>query len=120
MVLQSPVGLVERVLRGWATEAFQTDRPDAVQETGRRLLSVWLSAPRMTVCTLPQVDIFSLGVLLWELATKEFPVRGQLRPVAVPEECPAEVAELIGDCLEVEPRRRPSAEEVFHRIQSLA
>lgn len=31
--------------------------------------------------------MFSYGVLLWELVTKEVPRRGHLRPVRVPEEC---------------------------------
>lgn len=33
------------------------------------------------------MDVFSYGVLLWELVTKEVPRRGHLRPVRVPEEC---------------------------------
>ena len=33
------------------------------------------------------MDVFSYGVLLWELVTKELPQRGQLRDVRVPEEC---------------------------------
>ena len=37
---------------------------------------------------LPQVDIYSFGVVLWELVTKEIPRRGALRDVRVPEECP--------------------------------
>ena len=30
-----------------------------------------------------QVDIFSFGIILWELATHEMPIRGQLRDVVV-------------------------------------
>jgi len=30
-----------------------------------------------------QVDIFSFGIMLWELATHEMPIRGQLRDVVV-------------------------------------
>jgi hypothetical protein len=42
-----------------------------------------------------QVDCFSYGVVLWEIVTKEQAHRGNWRPVLVPEECPAEVVELL-------------------------
>ena len=35
-----------------------------------------------------QVDVYSFGVVLWELVTKEQALRGQLRNVLVPSECP--------------------------------
>ena len=33
------------------------------------------------------MDVYSYGVLLWELVTKELPFRGGLRAMRVPEEC---------------------------------
>ena len=41
-----------------------------------------------------QVDVFSFGVLLWEIVTGEPPQRGNLRALDVPGECPAEAREL--------------------------
>jgi len=34
------------------------------------------------------VDIYSFGVVLWEIVTREMPKRGRLRDVLVPDECP--------------------------------
>lgn len=42
-----------------------------------------------------QVDIYSFGVVLWEIVTQEKGRRGQLRQTKVPEECPAEIESLI-------------------------
>ena len=42
-----------------------------------------------------QVDCFSYGVVLWEIVTKEQTQRGNWRSVLVPDECPADVEELI-------------------------
>ena len=58
-----------------------------------------------------QVDIYSVGIILWELVTLMTPARGNLRSVKVPEECPAEVAHLIEDCLNANnPDKRPSCQ----------
>ncbi|KAK9803730.1 hypothetical protein WJX73_008474 [Symbiochloris irregularis] len=66
-------------------------------------------------CT-AKVDIFSLGIVLWELCTSETPHRGRNRPVRVPEECPASIAALIDRCQEFEPNDRPTAKEVVQAI----
>ncbi|CAL8471556.1 g11098 [Coccomyxa elongata] len=64
-----------------------------------------------------KADIFSLGVVLWNICTQEVPLRGHLRRVQVPAECPASIAELIDDCLERPPEDRPSAREAFEVIK---
>eukprot|EP00887_Chlorella_sp_A99_P005023 scaffold4.g5023.t1 len=72
------------------------------------------SAPEMlwgTKCT-AKADVYSFGVVLWEIATGETPVRGQLRDPVVPEECPAELCDLIARCLDADPDVRPSAVEL--------
>lgn len=42
-----------------------------------------------------QVDIYSFGVVLWEIVTQDRGRRGQLRQTKVPDECPAGIEELI-------------------------
>ncbi|KAK9829623.1 hypothetical protein WJX72_006940 [[Myrmecia] bisecta] len=64
-----------------------------------------------------KVDIYSFGVVAWEMATQETPQRGQLRGVKVPEECPVAIAQLIDDCLELDPANRPTARELFDRLR---
>jgi hypothetical protein len=73
---------------------------------------LWLSmlvrfAPRHVCC--------SYGVCLWEVVTGDIPVRGYLRDVLVPQECPAEVRQLISDCMETESNLRPTAQELVRR-----
>ncbi|KAK9834170.1 hypothetical protein WJX81_004930 [Elliptochloris bilobata] len=64
-----------------------------------------------------KVDIYSFGVVLWEMVCRERPLRGHLRARRVPEECPAAVNALIDACIEAEtPALRPSAHEIFVRL----
>lgn len=47
------------------------------------------------------------------------PARGNLRSVKVPEECPADVAHLIEDCLNANnPDDRPTASQIYDRLIS--
>ena len=59
-----------------------------------------------------EADVFSFGIMLWELVTQEMPIRGALRDVRVPEECPSPIKCLISRCMASEPARRPTAHEV--------
>lgn len=59
-----------------------------------------------------QADIFSYGVILWEIVTHEQPTRGGWKDCICPQECPAEIDCLINKCLHEDPDERPSAKNL--------
>ena len=70
-------------------------------------------------CT-SSVDMYSYGVVLWEIVTGEAPVRGRMRDVRVPEECPRVVSDLIKACLDPAIHGgkvlRPTASQAFKTL----
>ena len=66
-------------------------------------------------CT-ERADIYSFGVVLWEVCTGAVPTRGRMRALEVPVDCPAEVAALVTDCMAADPMQRPSAQQLVERL----
>ena len=56
-------------------------------------------------------------MILWEIVTHEQPARGGLRDCKVPQECPAEIDQLINQCLAQNPDERPTAKDIYETIQ---
>ena len=55
---------------------------------------------------------------MWEVVTHEQPARGRMRSLKVPQECPADIDELISSCLSESPLKRPSAKEAYHKLKA--
>uniref|UniRef100_H3A1K4 Mixed lineage kinase domain like pseudokinase n=1 Tax=Latimeria chalumnae TaxID=7897 RepID=H3A1K4_LATCH len=75
-------------------------------------------------------EIYSFGIVLWEIATREIPFKGyrtseiyekvyksQYRQ-ALPDDCPSDLKELIDECRNFDPFERPTAGGLIERLRS--
>ncbi|KAK9820873.1 hypothetical protein WJX74_000255 [Apatococcus lobatus] len=60
-------------------------------------------------------DVFSLGVILWEVCSGQQPEHRQF-PLESPEDCPEAIADLIRGCLSEMPQERPTMQTVFNTL----
>jgi Ran GTPase-activating protein (RanGAP) involved in mRNA processing and transport/predicted Ser/Thr protein kinase len=79
-------------------------------------------------------DMYSYGVVLWELAARKIPFEGKpdlavMRQVtqgkretidAIPANCPSKLSRLIRHCWIMEPAKRPSAEEAITQLRTVS
>jgi len=75
-------------------------------------------------------DMFSFGMLLWEMITRELPYKNaQVQGLIIqwvvagtrekiPKKCPPSLAKLVKWCWEAEPKKRPAIEDAIKILQS--
>ncbi|XP_060683285.1 mitogen-activated protein kinase kinase kinase 20-like isoform X1 [Hemiscyllium ocellatum] len=77
-------------------------------------------------------DTFSYGVVLWEMLTREIPFNGleglqvawlvveKNERLTIPKGCPASFAELLHQCWETDPKKRPSFKQVLGILEIMS
>jgi len=67
----------------------------------------------------PKADVYSCGVVLWEIVTGKAPVRGYVTQPEVGPRCPQKVADLIAQCLQADPELRPTARALYEQLSEV-
>jgi serine/threonine-protein kinase len=112
----------------------ETDSTEALTRAGMVLGTIRTMAPEQVrgLAVGPRADLFSLGVLLYEMASGRSPFHGASTaeilhrivaepPAPLPPEVPGELAALIGHLLQKAPELRPaSAAAVAQRLAALS
>ncbi|XP_070587869.1 mitogen-activated protein kinase kinase kinase 20 isoform X1 [Erythrolamprus reginae] len=77
-------------------------------------------------------DTYSYGVVLWEMLTREVPFKGleglqvawlvveKNERLTIPSSCPASFAELMLQCWEADPKKRPSFKQIISILDSMS
>ncbi|KAK9891653.1 hypothetical protein WA026_015621 [Henosepilachna vigintioctopunctata] len=111
---------------GLAREVYKTTR---MSQAGTY---AWMAPEVIKNSTFSKAsDVWSYGVLLWELLTGETPYRGidtlavaygvavNKLTLPIPSTCPKPWGELMEKCWESDPHRRPSFEQILESLDSI-
>ncbi|GAB4818666.1 hypothetical protein N2152v2_005712 [Parachlorella kessleri] len=96
-------------------------KSDVLSNLGDRFGTFDYCAPEVLLgqAASEKADIYSFGVLLWEICAGEAPSRGKMRPLRAPQECPEQVRDLQLECVRLSPWDRPSAAQIVRAFHSL-
>ena len=77
-------------------------------------------------------DVFSFGLILFEIASASFPYRGLMTdaqlgkwkktgtdPCVLPDDCPGKLADLMRSCIQPDCKRRPTMTQVHDRLKDM-
>ena len=74
-------------------------------------------------------DVYSFGVILWEMLTSDIPFRGRSIPhitgmvgyyretLKVPQQCNKNLRQIVNNCLLYEPERRPTFDHIVKYLE---
>ncbi|XP_059822643.1 mitogen-activated protein kinase kinase kinase 20-like isoform X1 [Hypanus sabinus] len=77
-------------------------------------------------------DTYSYGVVLWEMMTQEIPFKGleglqvawlvveKNERLTIPKSCPASFAEILHQCWETDPKKRPNFKQVLGSLEVMS
>jgi hypothetical protein len=101
--------------------AVQTQAGYLTASAGQVVGTLAWSAPELLLgkrCS-EKVDIYSFGIVLWEIATGNIPRRGFTNTPTPSIRCPVQLINLIEACTDEDPAKRPSAKQLYERILAI-